>query len=769
MRAGGYHVPHGINPDLEVMIMKARTGSTSKLKAIFLATIILLALTPNIHGQEGESVPTDTVRSLETLEKLIETLETPEKREVLLDELRALREYQKVQQKQEEVPEKEKPSLVERFVVEYSQLTSETAGFFSRAFNFIRRTPEGVKRTRTYLSAPEKRATLYRTVTIIGLGIVVALIIVIGIRRLTSALLGIVLKEEKRTVRGRISEAGIRMVIRISPYVALFVGAFFVFRLLGVRGTSYEFAMLFLLTLLIYRGIFNISRILLNPFEPRARVLPLADETSAYVWVWVKRFLNLAIIYYFVTASFEIFEAPPLFSAGIGRILILLFPILATVLLLQIKRMYVPSKVTREARFWDKLVHYCARFWPLAAGIIVWGNSVVIVANIREAIVYVGHASLKTAAVLVILWGVLWAIDPLFRKLFSLGDEIKARFPGLEDKTNRYIGTLERVAKGVVIVIAIGSILDFWGLQASWFVTSELGSTILSRLIAIGIVVGLVIAIVDLSEFMTNQLVQTRTDQNGQTIEPGRKKKTLVPLFHWLVNVAAIFVGGVIILNQLGVNVTPILAGAGIIGLAVGFGAQSLVKDFINGLFLLFEDSVAVGDVVVVSGTGGLVEGVSLRTIKMRDLAGNVHVIPNGSVDAITNMTKEYSRYVFEVGVAYREDVDEVMAVLKEIGESLEKDPEFKDDILEPLEILGVDKFDDSAVVIKARITTQPIKQWRVAREFNRRMKKVFDERNIEIPFPHRTVYWGEPKTGQAPPLVVQPTGQILKGGEEIA
>ncbi len=761
--------PHEIDSDLEVIVMKAKTRFSSILKALFLTTILLLALTGNIHGQAGAPVPEDAVPPLENLEKLIETLETPEKRQVLLNELKTLREYQKVQRKEEEVPEEEKPNLVERFILEYSQVTREISGFFSRVFDVIRRVPEGLKRTRTYISAPENRATLYRTAAIIGLGIVTALIIILVIRRLTSALLRIVLKEEKRTVRGRISEAGIRMVIRIGPYAGLFVGAFFVLSLLGIRGAPNRFAILFFLTLLIYRGIFNISRILLSPFDPKARVLPLADEMSAYVWVWVKRFLNLAILYYFATESLEIFKTPPLVSAGISRILTLLFPVLATVLLQQIKTMYAPSKPPREASFWDKLLYYCARFWPLAAGIVVWANSIFIVSNYEEAIIYVGYASLKTAAVLAILWGVLRAIDPLFSKVFSLGKEIKQRFPGLEEKTNRYIGTLKRVAKGVVIVIAIGSILEFWGLRASWFVTSELGSTILSRVIAIGIVVGLVIAILDLSEFLSHQLVESRTDQTGEIIEPSRKKKTLVPLFHWVVNVAAVFVGGVIILSQLGVNVTPILAGAGIIGLAVGFGAQSLVKDFINGLFLLFEDSVAVGDVVVVSGTGGLVEAVSLRTIKMRDLAGNVHVIPNGSVEAVTNMTKEYSRYVFEVGVAYREDVDEVMAVLKEIGESLQKDPEFEDDILEPLEILGVDKFDDSAVVIKARITTKPIKQWRVGREFNRRMKKVFDERNIEIPFPHRTVYWGEPKTGQPPPLVIQSREQMMKKGEELA
>ncbi len=748
--------------------MCSRVSSGLAFKTVFLSLIFLVTVALPIHSQEG--TPSQVETSLENLEALVRTLETPEEREALLTELKTLMEVQKRRVVEEApAPEEEKPNLVERFILEYSQVTRETAGFFSRVFDFIRRAPEGLKRTRTYLSAPENRATLYQTAAIIGLGIATALIIIIAIRRLTSALLRIVLKEEKRTVRGRISGAGIRMVIRIGPYAALFVGTFFVLRLLGIRGAPYEFAILFFLTLLIYRGIFNISRILLRPFEPEARVLPLTDETSAYVWVWVKRFLNLAILYYFATESIEIFGAPPLFAGGVSRILTLLFPILATVLLLQIKRMYAPSKLAREASFWDKLLYYCARFWPLAAGIIVWANSIFIVANYEEAIIFVGYASLKTVAVLAILWGVLWAIDPLLSKLFSLGDEIKQRFPGLEDKTNRYIGTLKRVTKGVIIVIAIGSILEFWGFQASWFVTSELGSTILSRLIAIGIVVGLVIAIIDISEFITNQLLQSRTDQTGQTIEPGRKKKTLVPLFHWLVNVAVIFVGGVIVLNQLGVNVTPILAGAGIIGLAVGFGAQSLVKDFINGLFLLFEDSVAVGDVVVVSGTGGLVEAVSLRTIKLRDLAGNVHVIPNGSVESITNMTKEYSRYVFEVGVAYREDVDEVMAVLKEIGETVQKDPEFKDDILEPLEILGVDKFDDSAVIIKARITTKPIKQWRVAREFNRRMKKVFDERNIEIPFPHRTVYWGEPKTGQPPPLVIQSSEPMMKKGEGLA
>jgi small conductance mechanosensitive channel len=207
------------------------------------------------------------------------------------------------------------------------------------------------------------------------------------------------------------------------------------------------------------------------------------------------------------------------------------------------------------------------------------------------------------------------------------------------------------------------------------------------------------------------------------------------------------------ILKEFGIEIGPILAAAGIAGLAVGFGAQSLVKDVISGFFILLEDQIRVGDVINIAGKGGLVEKVNLRTTVLRDMAGNVHYVPNGHIDVVTNMTKEYSRYVFDIGVAYRENVDEVIGVIKNIDEEMRNDPEFKDDILEPIEILGLDQFASSSIVIKARTTTLPIKQWRVGREFNRRLKMKFDELGIEIPFPHVTLYMGEGKDGMSPPL----------------
>jgi small-conductance mechanosensitive channel len=221
-------------------------------------------------------------------------------------------------------------------------------------------------------------------------------------------------------------------------------------------------------------------------------------------------------------------------------------------------------------------------------------------------------------------------------------------------------------------------------------------------------------------------------------------------------------VGGIVlilvlmeVLSEMGLHLGPLLAAAGIGGLAVGFGAQTLIKDLIGGFFLLLENQVRVGDVVSIGGNGGLVESMGFRTLTLRDQHGNVHIIPNGSVDRVINMTRDYSRYVFDTGVAYREDPDRVMAVIQQVGEEMLRDPDYAPDILEPLEMLGVDRFEDSAVIIRSRITTRPIKQWRVGREFNRRLKKAFDAAQIEIPYPHRTVYFGEPREGGAAPLRV--------------
>jgi small-conductance mechanosensitive channel len=242
-----------------------------------------------------------------------------------------------------------------------------------------------------------------------------------------------------------------------------------------------------------------------------------------------------------------------------------------------------------------------------------------------------------------------------------------------------------------------------------------------------------------------------------RTMDEEYKKRadTLSAAIGYLISATVIVVAVLMILAELDIQIGPVLAAAGVVGLAVGFGAQHLVQDVITGFFILLDDEIRVGDVVQIADKGGLVERLNLRMVVLRDLAGNVHYVRNGKIDIVTNMTKDYSRYVFDIGVAYREDVDEVIGVIQQVDEELRKDPAFGPDILEPIEILGLDQFAESAIIIKARTKTKPIKQWSIAREFNRRLKKRFDERNIEIPFPHVTLYIGQDKAGHAAPLQV--------------
>jgi len=227
-------------------------------------------------------------------------------------------------------------------------------------------------------------------------------------------------------------------------------------------------------------------------------------------------------------------------------------------------------------------------------------------------------------------------------------------------------------------------------------------------------------------------------------LEQRKRVETVGQLLRVVATLLVVGVASLMALSIVDIDIRPILTGAGIVGLAVGFGAQNLVRDVISGFFLILENQVRLGDVVTINGTGGLVESIRLRTIVLRGLDGTVHVFPNGAITALSNMTKDFSFAVLDVGVAYKEDVDRVTAVLQEVAEELRKDPVHGANILEPLEVLGVDAFADSAVVIKIRIKTVPIQQWSIGRELRRRIKIAFDAKGIEIPFPHVSLYTGE-------------------------
>jgi small conductance mechanosensitive channel len=239
--------------------------------------------------------------------------------------------------------------------------------------------------------------------------------------------------------------------------------------------------------------------------------------------------------------------------------------------------------------------------------------------------------------------------------------------------------------------------------------------------------------------------------------ESVKRAETLGRVFRYLVAVVITLVAGMLVLGELGISVAPILGAAGVVGLAVGFGAQSLVKDYFTGFFLLLENQISTGDIVQLSSDhAGFVEEVTLRYVRLRDYDGRVHYVPNGQIGSVINLTRGYSFAVLDIGVAYRENVDEVMGVMQDVAREMRADPDFAERMLEDMEMAGVDQWGDSAVVIKCRFKVVAMSQWVVKREYLRRLKNAFDAHGIEIPFPHLTVYAGQPKEGTAPALPVQ-------------
>lgn len=350
---------------------------------------------------------------------------------------------------------------------------------------------------------------------------------------------------------------------------------------------------------------------------------------------------------------------------------------------------------------------------------------------------------------LALMWIALWLSKRTIHRIAArMGEEDKEHLEDIE----RWAGQLTRFVRrtiGIVTgVAALFILLRGLGIrgvpQLSW---EQVVGWLSGPGLRIILVLGGSYALTRVVHLLVERLhlfVAPGEGTPAQLLERKKRSETLRYTLSGLITTVIMAVAVLIVLRELGVDITPIITAAGIGGLAVGFGAQNLVRDVISGFFLLLEDQIRVGDVADINGKTGVVEGIRLRTVVLRGLDGTVHVIPNGAINELSNMTKDYSYALLDVGVAYKENVDKVMEVLRGISQDLRKDPDWREKILEPLEILGVSELADSAVVLKIRLKTVPITQWSVAREFRRRIKNTFDEKGIEIPFPHISIYRGE-------------------------
>ncbi|HTN69217.1 MAG TPA: mechanosensitive ion channel family protein [Dysgonamonadaceae bacterium] len=286
--------------------------------------------------------------------------------------------------------------------------------------------------------------------------------------------------------------------------------------------------------------------------------------------------------------------------------------------------------------------------------------------------------------------------------------------------------------------------IDFWkqflDILIHWLITDLPALVFLALLLIIVLQVSTVL-VNNLNNVLIKRMAY-RSDEPNFEVE--KRLNTLMGIVRKTTRIVIWSIFGMIFLEKININIAPILAGAGIVGLAVGFGAQELVRDFITGFFILLEDGIRNGDVVTLNGTTGKVEKIELRTITLRNSSGVVHIFQNGKINTISNMTKGWSAMVFNIEVAYKEDLTQVMQLMKEVGDTMYAEEEYNSQMLDTMEVSGLNSFGDSALVIRGRIRTKPGKQWGIGREYRKRLKETFDEHNIEIPFPHQTIYWGE-------------------------
>ncbi len=510
----------------------------------------------------------------------------------------------------------------------------------------------------------------------------------------------------------------------------------------------------------VARSAIAVARMLLTPIAADLRLFAIADATAAYLFIWSARLINLTVYGYFIGQAGLQLGLPG--GAYTLFIKLLGFVLLAVVVILVLQsRRAVAARIAGlggdqlTPRGLRVLRDRVAEIWHVLAMLYLAGVYLVWALGVEGGFGYMAQGALVTMAIIAISRVVLDLGDRLVGRVFRVGDEIREKYPFIEQRSQRYLPLLRRIVAWTIELVALFLILQAWRLDVFGWLGGELGRDLLGRLVTIGAILAVSLVIWELASGLINVYLE-RKDASGEQLVRSARLRTLLPLIRNVLLVVITVMAAMVTLSELGVDIGPLLAGAGVVGLAIGFGAQTLVKDFITGMFILFEDSIHVGDVATVGGKTGVIEAITVRTVRLRDLSGTVHTVPFSSVDVIENLTKDFSYALLDVAVSYREDVDHVIGVLREIGAELAADPEFGANIIAELEVLGLNEFADSAVIVRVRLKTKPITQWGIKREFNRRIKRRFDELEIEIPFPHQTIYFGADRAGKAPPMFVQ-------------
>jgi moderate conductance mechanosensitive channel len=532
-----------------------------------------------------------------------------------------------------------------------------------------------------------------------------------------------------------------RLALELLPVVTFAaVGNFLLATQLGSEATPRVVTLAIVNAYVLCRWIMCVTHALISPSISQPSLFVIRDETAAYIDIWMRRVVVVAV---FGVALANVALLLGLYFRayyGLIRLVVLTAHLFVVIVTLQCRRVVADLiRAPDTARGILALMrNRLADIWHLIAIVLNLALWAVWALRIQNGYALVAQYFLATVAVVVIARVVTIAVRGGLDRLFRINPEFVRQYPGLEARANRYFPALRNLVTGLIAVIAGIALLEVWGIDAlAWFYAGRIGSRLLSALVTIAIAVAVALAIWEASNAAIERHL-ARLLREGHYARTARLR-TFLPMLRTTLLTVILTVVVLTALSELGVNIAPLLAGAGIIGIAIGFGSQKLVQDLITGLFLLLENSMQVGDVVTVSGLTGTVENLSIRTIRLRAGDGSVHIIPFSSVTSVTNTNRGIGNASISVNVAFKEDTDRVGAVLKEIAAEMRADPAFKHRIRGDLDLWGVDKVDAFMATIVGQIECTDAGRWPVQREFYRRMKRRFQELSIEIAQPAQT------------------------------
>jgi small conductance mechanosensitive channel len=737
-----------------------RRGRTNRLFTTLLCLVFLcLSVIATAGSAFAQSAPAEPATaqdpSPKEIGRLIDSLETPTKREALLDQLKALQ-----QAEQAVKPDLGPEGLGTRLLTMLSSRLDDLGEEVRTTGEVVLNAPQGMRWLQRQALDPARRATWAWLFAELALVVVAGHAARLVATRLLRRPRSVLAARPFRSAFAKIPLLLVRALMDLAPIAAFAVAGFGVLVLIDPPGTVRLLGVAFLNASLFVQVVVLVMRGLLSPRSTNLRLIPMSDAAARRLLVWSRAIAVSTVYGLFAAGTARTLGLPEQSYDTLVKLVGLADSIMLTALVLQ-SRAAVASwlrgeisaapppvehgqaaapaaRTTRPGRLLRAAGRRLANIWHAVAILYIAALFGIWALEVEGGLWFVLRATavslVAVAAARMIGRGIARGSKALRLRLD------RQRSTWGDRRIKRYVGPGTRLLHWVLAGVTGLVVLDAWGLDVRGTLETAMGWRFLASGLAILLVGVIALAVWELTNAVIERNLAT-TDRYGHAIQRSARIRTLLPLLRNALMVVLITFVMLIALSELGLDIGPLLAGAGVVGLAVGFGAQTLVKDVITGLFILFEDTISVGDVVNVGGKGGLVEGITIRTIRLRDFDGTVHTVPFSVVTSISNMTKDFSFYVFDVTVAYREDVDRVVSVLHEIGAGLRADQRFASLILEPLEVLGVDAFQDSAVLIKARIKTLPIQQWNVGREFNGRMKKRFDELGITIPFPQRTLH----------------------------